>query len=539
LLYRQLPFALIGAVVVATLLVTALWTSISGQALILWWLSVLLLSWIRYRLARHYQAAGSTSADPSIWERRFLTGVIIHGLFWGAAGVVFFVDRSYLHQTLLVFALAGMSAGSVSTLSSVRGAYPAYMVPALLPYAVRVFAAGTSVHLVMGAMVLLFVALMWRISGQLQATIAASLRLRFENLDLIDDLTTARDRQDAAYGELGLEIEAKQNAQRALQASHDELESRVRERTRELAETNERLDREKELFRTTLARIADGVITMDSSQNVTYLNAAAERYTGWPDHEARGAPLAQVFKVFHASACGAHGVGAEEDSPEPGDGGPVRHWILIHRYGQERHIDLSEVPIPGADGNPEGTVLTFRDISRELATERQLSYQATHDSLTGLINRPEFERRLARILRSASETLDPHALVYIDLDRFKNVNDTCGHVAGDELLRRIAGVLRARIRTRDTFARIGGDEFGVIMEHCAIDEAARIAGKLRELADDYRFTWDERSFKVSLSIGLVAVAGGWQSTADVLSAADRACYAAKNSGRNCVHVYEP
>jgi diguanylate cyclase (GGDEF)-like protein len=133
---------------------------------------------------------------------------------------------------------------------------------------------------------------------------------------------------------------------------------------------------------------------------------------------------------------------------------------------------------------------------------------------------------------------DPHALVYIDLDRFKTVNDTCGHVAGDELLKQIAGLLRTRIRTRDTFARIGGDEFGVILEHCQLDEAMRISATLRDLADDFRFVWDEKEFKVSLSIGLVSIVGaGWQSTSDVIRAADSACYAAKNSGRNRVHVY--
>jgi diguanylate cyclase (GGDEF)-like protein/PAS domain S-box-containing protein len=277
---------------------------------------------------------------------------------------------------------------------------------------------------------------------------------------------------------------------------------------------------------------------MDSNQQITYLNPAAERYTGWRDHEARGAPLPQIFEVVRASVRGARSVGAEARASEWDDSRSERHWVLIDRHGQERHIDLSEAPIPDAQGSPDGTVLTFRDVSRELRLEQQLTYQATHDALTGITNRREFERRLARILRSA-DSQDPHALIYIDLDHFKAVNDTCGHVAGDELLRQIATLMRTRIRTRDTFARIGGDEFGVILEHCPRDEAIRIARTLLELAEGFRFAWEEKSFAISLSIGLVSIAGRWESPAGLLSAADSACYAAKNSGGNRIHVHEP
>jgi len=185
---------------------------------------------------------------------------------------------------------------------------------------------------------------------------------------------------------------------------------------------------------------------------------------------------------------------------------------------------------------PSLILLAIEDVTASRQEAEKLSYQATHDPLTGLINRGEFERRFQRVLGTA-EAQDPHALLYLDLDQFKLVNDTAGHRAGDELLRQLAAVLEAKTRKRDTLARLGGDEFGVLLEHCAPEQALRIARGLVQAVQEFDFVWEAKRFTVGVSIGLVSIPEGGETLPEVLSAADRACYAAKDKGRNRVHVY--
>jgi len=180
-----------------------------------------------------------------------------------------------------------------------------------------------------------------------------------------------------------------------------------------------------------------------------------------------------------------------------------------------------------------------RDVTEAHNLSLELSYQASHDSLTGLVNRRELESRLARVLETARADGSHHALCYLDLDQFKVINDTCGHVAGDELLRQLSEVLRAKVRRRDTLARLGGDEFGVLMEHCVLRQAERVANTLRKVVEEFRFSWENKTFSVGVSIGLVPVTSESESVGGALSAADTACYVAKDQGRNRIHVYHP
>jgi diguanylate cyclase (GGDEF)-like protein/PAS domain S-box-containing protein len=183
--------------------------------------------------------------------------------------------------------------------------------------------------------------------------------------------------------------------------------------------------------------------------------------------------------------------------------------------------------------------LVCRDVTEAHNLSQELSYQASHDSLTGLVNRRELENRLARVLETARAESSHHALCYLDLDQFKVINDTCGHVAGDELLRQLSDVLRSKVRRRDTLARLGGDEFGVLMEHCVLRQAERVANTLRKTVEEFRFSWENKTFSVGVSIGLVPVTSETESVAGALSAADTACYVAKDQGRNRIHVYHP
>ena len=171
------------------------------------------------------------------------------------------------------------------------------------------------------------------------------------------------------------------------------------------------------------------------------------------------------------------------------------------------------------------------------ATAR-LVYQASHDALTGLINRREFEQRLERLLQSAVQQGREHALCYMDLDQFKVINDSCGHAAGDELLRQLALLLKSNLRERDTLARLGGDEFALLLENCGLDDAIQVADLFRAEVQRFRFKWGDRIFAVGISVGMVAITRDSGTAANLLSAADAACYVAKDRGRNQIHVYE-
>jgi diguanylate cyclase (GGDEF)-like protein len=213
--------------------------------------------------------------------------------------------------------------------------------------------------------------------------------------------------------------------------------------------------------------------------------------------------------------------------------------LLLREDGMEIPIALSAARIRDRGGVVTGVVLVLHDVSRERQYAAKLSYQASHDPLTGLINRMEFERRLEFALQSAAEQDRHHAVMYMDLDQFKIVNDTCGHAAGDQLMRQVATLLVQCLREGDTLARLGGDEFGVLLENCAPEAAARIADKLRQTVTDFHFAWAHLSFNIGASVGLVNIQDGLFTLAEVMRQADTACYMAKEKGRNRVQVYRP
>ena len=296
---------------------------------------------------------------------------------------------------------------------------------------------------------------------------------------------------------------------------------------------------EKERAQVTLASIADAVITVDTSGRIEFLNPVAERLTGWRNEDARRCPVSTVFSVMDEST------GMEVPDPVARalrDGcvvEPDGNIVLRRRSDAPVAIDHSVAPIRDRMGNVVGAVLVFHDMSRERQYATRLAHLASHDPLTGLLNRREFERRLSMVLVDGAHLGANHAVLYLDLDQFKLVNDTCGHAAGDELLRQIAVLLRPRLREGDTLARLGGDEFGVLLEHCAAAPALLIAQMLRAAVADFRFVWKDRSFNVGVSVGVVNVSDASQTLAAVLSAADAACYMAKDKGRNRVQVYSP
>jgi len=210
--------------------------------------------------------------------------------------------------------------------------------------------------------------------------------------------------------------------------------------------------------------------------------------------------------------------------------------VLVDSKGSEIPVEASATPIQDNDEQAQGVVMVVRDVTRTRELSKKLSYQATHDGLTDLINRQEFERQLGRVMKQNNNA---NALCYMDLDQFKVVNDTCGHVAGDELLRQLSMVLRRACRPSDILGRLGGDEFGLLMPDCTLDEARVVANNLLNTAQRFRFTWGNKTFQIGMSIGLVPVKQQTKHVIDVLSAADTACYVAKDMGRNRIHVQTP
>jgi diguanylate cyclase (GGDEF)-like protein/PAS domain S-box-containing protein len=296
---------------------------------------------------------------------------------------------------------------------------------------------------------------------------------------------------------------------------------------------------EKERAQVTLQSIGDAVVTTDAAGNVEYLNPVAEQLTGWERREVQGLPIEEIIKL------------TDETSGEPVENPVLRclregrvvaladNVVLASRDGTSIAIQDSAAPIQERTGQVVGAVMVFHDVSRERQLHRKLAYFASHDSLTGFINRREFEDRLSAALRAMhKEPGRSCALLYMDLDQFKVVNDTCGHGAGDLLLRQLSDVLRARVPKSGALARLGGDEFGVLLTDCTLQMAGEIAEGLREAIAAFRFAWRDSALQVGVSIGIVPFEGASESVGSLMSAADVACYVAKDLGRNRIHVYE-
>ena len=338
----------------------------------------------------------------------------------------------------------------------------------------------------------------------------------------------------------GREIVAVENSRVVRDAQGRELyyEGTVTDITQRKA-AERALFNEKERAEVTLQSIGDAVVTTDECGNIDYLNPVAEQLTGWERRDAQGLPIGEIVRLSDEST------GAEVENPVLrclAEGRVVQladNVVLTSRDGAAVAIQDSAAPIQDRNGVVVGAVMVFHDVSRERQLHRKLAYFASHDSLTGFINRREFEERLSAALRAVQK--DParrSAVLYMDLDQFKVINDTCGHAAGDLLLRQLAELLRARVPKNGVLARLGGDEFAVLLVDCSLADAGDIAESVRAATAAFRFMWQNGALQVGVSIGIVAVEAASDSVGSVMSSADVACYVAKDLGRNRIHVYE-
>ena len=292
---------------------------------------------------------------------------------------------------------------------------------------------------------------------------------------------------------------------------------------------------EKTKAQITLEAIGEGVITTDISGLVTYINPAAEYLTGFNFKHAINKPLSHVFKIKKSNAGDIVDYPIMECIEEAKKIHHESNYTLIRDDNVEYAIRETATPLLDKEGHVVGAVLVFHDFSNIKKMSDVLTYQATHDDLTGLLNRRAFENKLNSIIETF-EAHQSHILCYIDLDQFKIVNDTCGHIAGDNLLKMVANKINEQTRSNDLFARLGGDEFGVILFDCDIDQASALANSIKETISGLMFTWETHTFKIGCSIGIVPISINSNMT-ETMMAVDTACYIAKDKGRNRVHIY--
>ncbi|MEL6813884.1 MAG: PAS domain S-box protein [Cyanobacteria bacterium J06598_3] len=297
------------------------------------------------------------------------------------------------------------------------------------------------------------------------------------------------------------------------------------------------LFQEKELAQVTLQSIGDAVITTDIHGNIYKFNPVAEQLTGWETAEAQGRPISEVFNIIHEETRQPVENPIQRALREDQTVGLTTHTVLIARDKAEYSIEDSAAPIRDRNGQVIGAVMVFHDVTHARNLTRQLSWQASHDPLTRLINRRKFDQVLLDALQTARQHNHHHVLCFLDLDQFKIINDTCGHAAGDELLCQISKLFQQFIRTNDTIARLGGDEFAILLHDCPLERAIVIAEELRQATQTFRFPWMEKLFSVGVSVGLVKLDKASPDLASVIGAADAACYAAKTKGRNRIQVY--
>lgn len=307
----------------------------------------------------------------------------------------------------------------------------------------------------------------------------------------------------------------------------------------ELRVLTEALYQEKERMLITLDAIGEAVISTDEEMRVTFMNPVAEQMSGWTQAQAAGKPLGDILRITH----GEHGPALDDllrgHFPANGAITDLDRDLMLHNANGERFaIHYSMRPLKTLTGRHIGSVLVIQDVSESRELLKRLHYSASHDTLTRLPNRASFEHQLKRLLHSACEQQQHHVLAFIDLDRFKAVNDSAGHAAGDALLYELADVMR-RLLSSDAFlARLGGDEFGLLLSDCAIAAAREQVQRIVTAVNDYRFLWEGKLHRIGASAGLTAISALNCQSGEVLAQADLACYNAKHNGRGQLSVYE-
>lgn len=490
LLYRNAPLAYSVTLVNGAILAYVQSAHISIPVLLAWYGCLLLVTAIRTLLIMQFARIKPGPGDARRWNGIYIVGTAMAGMVWGSTAWVLFPIDSIAHQVLVAFFLAGMSAGGISVLAPRMEACLAFLLPTLLPLAVRYLVLGSFLQTTMGIMTLIFFAGMYISALNFHRSICMSLHLRFDKR---------------------------------------ELEEEVAQRRR----AEEELFMEKERLQTTLHAIGEGVVLIDAEGRIEYMNPAAEQLCGWSFHDALHRPVSEVLESVDIQ--NRRSTTAAEDSLLSNDR-RVKQNILLCKAGEKHVVEELATPLCDRHSKMAGAVSVLRDVTEELQRTEQLDYAANHDSLTGLPNRNLLKDRTRQAIARAQRKHENFALLFLDLDRFKTVNDNMGHATGDALLIDVAKRLTECVREEDTIARLGGDEFVVLLDGpTQRNQVGAIADKIRRtLREPYQFETQSDAITVTVSIGASLYPSDGQDSETLLGHADNAMYQAKQQGRDRV-----
>ena len=513
LLYQQAPYSN-GAIILVAILMFWLFSDHEQAALLKLWSTVILaLSVLRLVLwfVFTYQ---SDQTPAKKWIKRYMWMTFVIGITWGAVSIFYFLIDDIQINTLFYVLVCGVITAGVPVLAAWFPAYLVYTIPQISMltgvtlYQAHVAPDTQALSYFLLIALLFYYLMMTSMARRSNRNIVEGLKLQAKNQRLLDDLNW-------------------EVAQR---------ESMIEARTTELREANQQLSENRaHLVKLSSAVEAspNGIMITDHEGVIEYVNPRSEQISGYSLQESVG-KTPRLFKSAFTTkgACksmwrtitdGQEWVGELENKRKNGEA----YWARVY-----------VAPIK----NPQQEITHFvaiqEDVTEARALASELSHRAAHDDLTGLINRSEFERRLAHLVSEAHNSDVQHALCFLDLDQFKVINDTCGHIAGDELLRQLSRQLSKRTRKNDILARLGGDEFGILMEHCDVEQAHLVADEIRKVVESFQFIWDSQMFSIGVSIGMTRIDRQTISVTEVLKQADSACFAAKRSGRNCVYLYQ-
>ncbi len=512
LLYQQTLYANIAIIFTAIALYWLFLDHVSASILKVWSFTICAMALLRIGLW-YYHLRYSQSASPSTWIKRHVFLTFLMGLTWGGTSVFYFLIDDIQINTLFYVLICGVTTAGVPVLSAWFPAYLAYTLPQVAALTIVTLHKGYTEVDTQALSYFLIIAL-----SSYYVMLLSLARRSFKNI--LSELKL-KYRNDSLVSELNREV--------------DERESLIAERTRELTVVNQQLKQSQEHMLTLSSAVEaspNGIMITDASGLIQYVNPRCEQITGYSSEEVIG----ETPRLFRSDKTSSHFNDEIWSSIRAG-----KEWSgeLENRRksGELYWIKEYVAPIQGDDDEITHFVAIQEDITEARMLANELSYQATHDKLTGLINRSEFERRLTELVFEAQNNKSTHAMCFIDLDQFKVINDTCGHVAGDDLLRQLGHLLMGTVRKSDTLARLGGDEFAILMGYCDSKQAEKIANDVRERIEQFQFLWESRVFTIGASIGVTSIHHRTVDMTEVLKQADTACYAAKNSGRNRVYLY--
>lgn len=514
LLYQQALFSNATVIGVAILMYSLFSDHAYAGLLMGWSLAISILACLRLVLLYFYKTRSAHwKLAPGEWIKAYVILTFLVGLVWSSSSIFYVLIDDVQINTLFYVLISTVVAAAVPVLAAWFPAFLAYTLPQVIvltsmsTYQIQTTQAPSLVYFLTFAFIAYFL-LMLSLAKRANTNIVQGLQLQQKNQQLLD--------------KLNLEV--------------NQREALVQERTEELVEANQKL-KSSQAHMLKLSRAVESspnpILITDANGYIEYINKKCEQVSGYQSAEVLGDSLDNYIGVNDATQTFEEIW--ETVSSEGEWNGEIKN---CRKGGEDYWIKIYLAAVYDDRKVITHYVVIYEDITDSRQLSQKLSYQATHDDLTGLINRAEFENRLAAMVDDARHNHSEHALCFLDLDQFKVINDTCGHIAGDELLRQLGRLLSGTTRRTDTLARLGGDEFAILIEDCQQQQAEHIANEVRELVEQFQFIWESQIFTIGVSIGVTSINQRTSNRTEALKQADSACYAAKNSGRNRVYLYQ-